>query len=545
MATSEVLDGHQAHPRRGLGVSVHEPTESGGSWIIQRGPHHYYRVQPDLARLALTIDGEHDHAELAAALGAPWTTPDVDAAIATLRERRLLDDGTAPAPPRSGRIRFVPPLTVQFTVLRPENLLRRLAPLVAAVMSRPGRALGTAIALGGPVSLLTHPRDVRAALGTPLPMSTYVWLFLAMIATTALHEVGHGVVLTSFGGRPSRMGVMLFYLSPAFFCDVSDGWRLPRRSQRVRVALAGAAVQSMVAGSSALAAPFVGDRPTRLALYAFAVMTIASGLLNLIPLIKLDGYIALMSHLDVPHLRDHAADDARGLLARLLFGGRRAPLALPDRRWATWYGLACMAFPVYVVATALTLWVDLLRQTGYVGACLASCALVYLAYRTVTGYAQLARRARAGGARRRRIVTATLMLVGVLAGMLTLVRLPYSVSGGYTVAPDGAVRLVLPPSADLDAAAPGASVTLYRSGIVLHEKTGTAAIHDGPSLRTTAPMASLFPLESTPLQVPVVSYPLAAGTHPPDAAGTARVDAGSRPLAGWLFATYLAPVWRW
>lgn len=33
--------------------------------------------------------------------------------------------------------------------------------------------------------------------------------------------------------RPSRMGVMLFYLLPAFFCDVSDGWRLPDKAHEL------------------------------------------------------------------------------------------------------------------------------------------------------------------------------------------------------------------------------------------------------------------------------------------------------------------------
>jgi putative peptide zinc metalloprotease protein len=548
MTTDQLTDSPPERPRMAPNVLVHEPAEPGGHWIIQTGSHRYYRVQPDLARLARAIDGQHDHAALAELLGPPWTPREVAVAVDTLHRRRLLDDGTAAEPPRTRRFRFVPPLTVQFTVLRPDRVLARLVPVLRVLLSRPGRLLGAAIGLGGLGSLLTHGSDVRAALGSPLPLGTYVGLFVAMIATTALHEVGHGVVLSSHGGRPSRMGVMLFYLSPAFFCDVSDGWRLPRRAQRVQVALAGAGVQFLIAGGAALAAPLVTDPPTRLGLFAFAVMTLISGVLNLIPLIKLDGYIALMSHLDIPHLRDRATADARGLLGHLMFGGRRPPRSLADRRWATGYGLACLAFPIYVVATALTLWVDLLRRTGTIGAVVALCALGYLAYRLVVGYTALVRQARDGGARALRVAVATTLLAGALIAGATWIRLPYLVSGGYTVAADGRVRLVLPPSADLTAVHDGDPVTLYRAGLVLREQVGTAVVQDAEPVPGRAPTAALAPVTSGSAEVPVVSYPLDypldVPNRPADDAGAATIHAGDRTLAGWLYATYVAPTWR-
>ena len=60
-----------------------------------------------------------------------------------------------------------------------------------------------------------------------------------------------------------------------------------------------------------------------------------------------------------------AIADARRTLARKLFGGTY-PRELRTR-WTVWYGLACLAFPAYLLATAAALWVDLLQRAGVVG----------------------------------------------------------------------------------------------------------------------------------------------------------------------------------
>lgn len=67
-----------------------------------------------MARLLLALDGERDAAALTEALGAPWTEPDVTAALGALRRADLLDDGAGPRP-GPGRFTVVPPLTLQLT----------------------------------------------------------------------------------------------------------------------------------------------------------------------------------------------------------------------------------------------------------------------------------------------------------------------------------------------------------------------------------------------------------------------------------------------
>lgn len=530
-------------PRIAANVEIHEPIESGAPWVLQRGNHQHFRLQPDMARLVRAMDGSLDHTGLAEVLGPPWTAQHVGTAVHKLADSKVLDDGK-PAERRSTWFRFVPPMTLQFTVLHPERLLARLAPVIRILAGRVSAAVAALFVLGGILALALLAPEVDAALGRPLPFYAYFGVMVGILATTAVHEVGHGAVLTYYGGRPSRMGFMLFYMSPAFFCDVSDGWRLSRKEQRVRVALAGIATQTVIAGAAALGALFLGPSDLRDAVLVFAVATYFSGVVNLLPFVKLDGYIALMSHLDVPHLRDRAMTDARRFLARILFGGRGYERELAGHRWAVAFGLVCMAFPLYIIAGALTLWSDLLQRLGAVGTSTVLMALCYLVYRLGQGFAKLTTEGRAAGAPLWRVIAAAVLLTGAAGAALVLVKAPHTVAAGYVAHGGGRVELVLPNTADLSSVRPDSAVRFYRAGLMTREQTGTASVTATTRTETTAPMSAFFPVAATPVRMPVVSLPLTVGQAPADRVGAARIDLGELPLGEWLYAKYVAPLWR-
>lgn len=528
-------------------VMVHAPAEPDAPWIVQRGAHHYIRAGADMVALLQSIDGVRDHADLVRTLGPPWTEPDVGRAVASLSKLQLLDDGSR----RGGSVRwfsFVPPLTLQLTLLRPVGLLARLGPLIRLLATRPARILAAAVVVGGLGSLAAQAPALHQAFGRPLPLAVLLAITVASLATTALHEMGHGAVLTHYGGRPSRMGVMLFYLSPAFFCDVSDGWRLPRKVHRVWVALAGIVTQLVVAGSVAIAAAAVtatGASPAvRDGMLVFAVSTFVAGVLNLLPFVKLDGYIALMSHLDLSHLRDRAMTDGRRFVARVLFGGGTYRRELAHLPWATGFGLVCIAFPLYLIGLAATLWLDLLQGMGVIGASVVLVGVGYLLYRAVVGVRLLVREARSAGAGRLRIGVAGALIAAGAGAVLTLVTVPYTVTGGFVQEPGGA-RLVLADSADRAAIDEGAPVTLHRRGLVTRTAIGTAAVGPGEAQVAIAPLSAFLPVTDGD-SVPVLAWelPLVAASGPDVTVGTATVAAGDLPMGHWLFRTYIAPAWR-
>ncbi|MFM9445132.1 daptide biosynthesis intramembrane metalloprotease [Streptomyces acidiscabies] len=531
-------------PRRAPDVRVHEPVEDGAPWLVQSGSQRYLRVAAGMAKLLTLADGTRDAGDLARELG--WSVELVGEGLARAQRGRLLEDASH-KPRRERRITFVPPLTVQFTVVRPERMLNVFRPLTARLAHRSWGIVAAVLAGAGLLALAVQARTTVAALSEPISWPALLALLVVTYGGTMLHELSHGLVLSHYGGRPSRMGFMLFYLTPAFFCDVSDGWRLPRNRQRVRVALAGIATQSLIAGLAGVGSVVValagGSPALRDFLLLLTVTNYVSGLFNAIPFVKLDGYLALMSHLDISHLRDRSITDARRLVARLLFGGRYER-ALPGVEWAPLFGLACMLFPLYVVSMAFGLWGSVLESAGMVGAVLVSIALGYLSLRVYAGVLKLLAEARTAGAAAWRRVTVSLAAAGVVAAALLGISVPYTVTGGF-VGEQGRTVLVATGTTDRDAISPGAEVTLLSGGVVLQKQLGTGTVSSGGFVDLSVPFSAFVPVTGLDaLKVPVDGVVLDGARLAPGTTGQAVVDAGERSLGDWLYLKYVAPFWR-
>lgn len=143
----------------------------------------------------------------------------------------------------------------------------------------------------------------------------FVFLFL-MTATGALHELAHGLTLKNYGGEVHKVGFILFYLTPAFFCDISDSYMLASRRQRLWITFAGCYSELTVCALVTFVW-FFADPNSLLYGLSFDIMLFtgfSSFALNMNPLIKLDGYYAVMDWLGIPDLREHSF----GFLGRVL-----------------------------------------------------------------------------------------------------------------------------------------------------------------------------------------------------------------------------------
>ena len=70
-------------------------------------------------------------------------------------------------------------------------------------------------------------------------IETIALIWLAELAIGLLHELAHGLTCKRFGGEVHELGFMLIYFEPAFYCNVSDAWLFPRKSDRLWVSVAG------------------------------------------------------------------------------------------------------------------------------------------------------------------------------------------------------------------------------------------------------------------------------------------------------------------
>jgi len=111
-------------------------------------------------------------------------------------------------------------------------------------------------------------------------------------AMAFFHETAHGMTCKEFGGKVERIEFQLMFFSPTFMCDVTQIWILGDRKARLSTIIAGIYFDLIICF---FATTVWWITPPGIFLHDFAykvimVTGIGVTLLNLNPLIKLDGY---------------------------------------------------------------------------------------------------------------------------------------------------------------------------------------------------------------------------------------------------------------
>jgi putative peptide zinc metalloprotease protein len=152
------------------------------------------------------------------------------------------------------------------------------------------------------------------------------WWLLLVIGF--VHESAHGLTCKHFGGEVHSMGLMFLYLTPAFYVDVTETWVSAGRLQRLATIIAGIWVEMMLCGVATLV--WINTQPGEWVhdfSYKLILLTgIAVVVINLNPLIKLDGYYFLAEWLRVPDLKERSTAFLLGWVQRYIF---RMPVDVP------------------------------------------------------------------------------------------------------------------------------------------------------------------------------------------------------------------------
>jgi putative peptide zinc metalloprotease protein len=126
-----------------------------------------------------------------------------------------------------------------------------------------------------------------------------------LILHVVVHEAMHALTCKHFGRVVHRAGVGWYYFAPVAFVDTSEIWPAPR-SQRVLVSAAGPYSNLVLAGMTALAALLPVSDSLGQVLFSFSTTGYILVLVNLNPLLELDGYYILTDLLEIPNLRSRA-----------------------------------------------------------------------------------------------------------------------------------------------------------------------------------------------------------------------------------------------
>ncbi len=136
----------------------------------------------------------------------------------------------------------------------------------------------------------------------------YVWLYVTLIASYLLHELGHTSAGARFGARIEKVGVGIYLIFPVFYSDMSKAWSLSV-AKRTVVNIGGSYFQFLFAACVAYYAALTGSLIAVFAIYIIMNSTI----LNMSPFLRFDGYWIFSDLFNIPNLRNSSSQLVKSL----------------------------------------------------------------------------------------------------------------------------------------------------------------------------------------------------------------------------------------
>jgi len=205
------------------------------------------------------------------------------------------------------------PFFIQFHVLDPDRFLNKTVKYVRWIWTPPV-VLFWSIAVLWTISVFirnwepiwTGTYELYAFLRKPLIDAIQFFAILCLIGL--IHEFSHAYATKIYGGDVHDIGLALLYFTPAFYCDTTDSILFPNKWHRLWTTTAGIYTEGFIcAGATAMWVVTYPDTIWNELAYKTMLFTgISTIFFNINPLIKIDGYYALTSVLEMPELREES-----------------------------------------------------------------------------------------------------------------------------------------------------------------------------------------------------------------------------------------------
>ncbi len=210
---------------------------------------------------------------------------------------------------------------------------------------------------------------------------------IAIVASTILHELGHGATCKRFGGEVTEAGFLFMFFIPCLYVNVSDAWILRERWKRLAITLAGGYCDLCIWAISVLVWR-ISETGSFVNYIAMVLLTTCGSrsLMNFNPLIRLDGYYLLSDILEYPNLYKQARQYWIGSLNWLLWGAKK-PAAPRMPVFALGYGMVMWCFGLSLLGWVGWRLMGIARlEYGLFGAVFVGCLLYYGVRRVFRGF---------------------------------------------------------------------------------------------------------------------------------------------------------------
>lgn len=324
--------------------------------VFQRDRSNYFRFPPAQWKLLLLFDGVRSYEEIASSFNAETgdsvTTQEVRIYADNLEEANfwyksaqekniaLSQKVAAQRQRRAGQKSKVNLAHISFSAWDPDRYLGWLDGKIGWFIYSPWCALA-AIALFvfeasvfiGKWSFLGPDMAVFYNF-THKGLADFVTFWLLVLVLGYIHESSHGLTCKHFGGQVHSMGFMFLYLAPAFYVDVTEIWISATKLQRLATIIAGIWIELVICGMAMMvwvntqSGQWIHDL-----VYQIILLTgVAVVVINLNPLIKLDGYYFMTEVIGIPDLKERSTAFLTGWVQSRILRLPIETIAVPRKR---------------------------------------------------------------------------------------------------------------------------------------------------------------------------------------------------------------------
>ena len=289
------------------------------------------------------LDGKHELADIVRKFSekyGPISIKSVDRFINTLEKQKLLEPELDIAFGKEYQEEEVK-ISLLEKVLSFEYSLPNVDKLVTSLYKRFGWALSTpaAIAVASAAGFFLYEiydGDMTFHLGNVLRENAsnpwiIVYYYAIMLFTVLCHEFAHALTCKKYGGEVHKMGIMLYYFQVCAYADTSDAWLFKERYKRILTSLNGPLcslfLASLCLGLYYMVTPVSAESTCPIHSWLWSVgshidlhnavhpvaaqilvMVMAANLLvsllNLVPLVEMDGYYILSDLINASNVRN-------------------------------------------------------------------------------------------------------------------------------------------------------------------------------------------------------------------------------------------------
>ena len=325
------------------------------TYLARRDDGQWVELSPLLWLALSNLDGIRTSAQVADRVTAAWGRPVAGEDIDYLVDNKLVPAGLVGDPlGKHERPDLVLALRLK-KILLPARVVSAISRPLRFLFWGPIVLLVTGLFLGVETYAFASGRllaGVHEAVNRP---SSLLLMGGLIFCSILVHEMGHASGCRYGGATPGALGIGIYVSTPAFFTDLSDGYRL-RRSGRVRGDLGGVYFNAVFAVA---VFPFylITGSPILLLVIAAMVLEVIE---QLMPFVRSDGYWAISDLAGVPDLFSYFGSVFRRGQAT---GPQMTRLTPTSRRLVMIWGvftvivlpialvLALLALPALVVAS--------------------------------------------------------------------------------------------------------------------------------------------------------------------------------------------------